>query len=737
MLLPTQPLDRVLGDRTAKAFARHLALKTVGDLLQHFPRRYSSRGELTPIDQIPLGEAVTVVAEILEVRERRMKGKNGSILEVRITDGHGYMSLTFFNQAWRAKDLKVGMRGLFAGKIGSYQGKLQLAHPDYELFPDEISDQDAKRWADLPIPIYPAASSVTTWAIARAMAVVLDTLEPIQDELPVEIIEANHLMPLAEAIEKIHRPQVHDDWHQARETLKYHEAFVLQSTLVKRRLENQHTKATARISLSGAKLSAFDAGLPFQLTKGQISVGNQIAEDLAKSHPMNRLLQGEVGSGKTLVALRAMLLVADAGGQSALLAPTEVLASQHFKSIEKTLIHTLGDEGAKSVGLTLLTGQMPAAERKRALLQIVSGKAQIVIGTHALIADRVEFMDLGLVIIDEQHRFGVEQREALRLKGKLPPHVLTMTATPIPRTLAVTVFGDLDVSTLTELPGGRQPISSYVVQLAQGALVARTWQRIAEEVAQGRQAFVVCSRIDEDDPGVDLIETGGAAEEDPEFLDGTDSMAAEFVKKPKPSLASVVTMTQALRNVPSLSGLSIDMLHGRMTTDEKAEVMGRFAAGELDILVSTTVIEVGVDVPNATVMVVLDADRFGVSQLHQLRGRVGRGKHAGLCLLLTAAESGSLALERVEAVAKTSDGFALSEIDLELRREGDVLGSMQSGGRSSLKLLRVIADSKMIQAARAEAERLLAADPTLERHPVLAEVLERIDRAAQENLAKS
>jgi ATP-dependent DNA helicase RecG len=737
MLLPTQPLDRLLGDRTAKAFARHLGLKTVADLLQHFPRRYSSRGELTPINQIPLGESVTVVADILEVRERRMKGKNGSILEVKITDGNGSMSLTFFNQAWRAKELKPGQRGLFAGKIGSYQGKLQLAHPDYELFPEEISAEDAKRWADLPIPIYPAASSVTTWAVARAMAVVLDTLGEIADELPAEVIKANRLMPLAEAIEKIHRPQLHADWHAARETLKYHEAFVLQATLVKRRLENQHTAATARVAKNGELLSKFDAGLPFKLTKGQVEIGQQITQDLATAHPMNRLLQGEVGSGKTLVALRAMMLVADAGGQSALLAPTEVLASQHYKSIEKTLTQTLGPDAAKSVGLTLLTGQMPAADRKRALLAIVSGKAQIVVGTHALIADRVEFMDLGLVVIDEQHRFGVEQREALRQKGKLPPHVLTMTATPIPRTLAVTVFGDLDISTLTELPAGRQPISSHVVQLSQGALVARTWQRIAEEVSQGRQAFVVCSRIDEDDPGVDLIETGGVAEESPEFLDGTDEMAAEFAKKPKPNLASVVSMTQALSEIPALKGLGIEMLHGRMTTEQKAEVMGRFAAGELDILVSTTVIEVGVDVPNATVMVILDADRFGISQLHQLRGRVGRGQHAGLCLLLTAAENGSLALERVNAVANNTDGFALSEIDLELRREGDVLGATQSGGRSSLKLLRVIGDAKMIQAARVEAENLLADDPTLEKHAVLAEVLEQIDQRAQENLAKA
>jgi ATP-dependent DNA helicase RecG len=733
MLLPQLPLDRVLGDRTAKSFGKHLGLKTVADLLQHFPRRYATRGALTPISELPIGEPATVVADILEVRERRMKGRNGSILEVRITDGHGYMSLSFFNQAWRQKDLRPGLRGLFAGKIGSYNGKLQLAHPEYELFPEEISDEDAKHWAELPIPIYPAASSVTTWAIQRAMAVVLDTLEPIQDELPSDVVKSNGLLSLHEAINQIHRPEVHAEWQEARDTLKYHEAFMLQATLLKRRVENLATPATPRIAPSKGIIAKFDAALPFTLTNGQIEVGNQISEDLAKSHPMNRLLQGEVGSGKTLVALRAMLTVADSGGQSALLAPTEVLAAQHFKSIEKSL----GEDLAKEVGLTLLTGQMPTAERKRALLQMVSGKARIVIGTHALISQNVEFLDLGFIVIDEQHRFGVDQREALRNKGKLPPHVLTMTATPIPRTLAVTVFGDLDVSTLTELPAGRQGITSHVVQLSQPTLVARTWTRIAEEVASGRQAFVVCPRIDEDDPGEELIESGGFAEEELIFSDGTDEAAAELAKKPRQSLASALGMTDSLRSIPALASLRIETLHGRMTAEEKADVMGRFSAREIDVLVSTTVIEVGVDVPNATVMVILDADRFGVSQLHQLRGRVGRGGNAGLCLLLTSAEEGSLALDRLRAVASTLDGFELSEIDLELRREGDVLGATQSGGRSSLKLLRVIQDAKLIQAARKAAEQILDADPTLEKNPFLAQALELEDQARQSNLAKA
>ena len=706
MLLPQTPLDRVIGERTAKSFAKNLGLKTIEDLVLHFPRRYASRGELSKISELPIGEAVSIVAEILDVRERRMTGRKGSILEVRITDGNGTMSLTFFNQAWRQKDLLPGSRGLFAGKTGIYQGKVQLAHPDYELFQDDISGETAKAWAELPIPIYPASSTATTWTIAKAVGVILDTLETIPEDEPLE----PGLLTLDQAIRWIHQPENHDQWRVARDTLKFHEGFELQATLVKRRLENSHTDTVARLPSAGGLLERFDAALPFTLTKGQVEVGNQLLEDLAHTHPMNRLLQGEVGSGKTLVAMRAMLTVADSGGQAALIAPTEVLASQHFASMQKTLGETL----SKEVGLTLLTGQQATADRKKSLLQIVSGKARIVVGTHALIAEKVSFLDLGLVVVDEQHRFGVEQREALRLKGVTPPHVLTMTATPIPRTLAVTVFGDLDVSTLTELPAGRKEITTHVVQLEQPALVARVWQRVAEEVKAGRQAFVVCPRIDE--------------------TDTPDDIEPDEAKKP---LAAAIAVSETLTHNPALQGVRIGLLHGRMSSEEKADVMARFSDKEIDVLVSTTVIEVGVDVPNATVMVVLDAERFGISQLHQLRGRVGRGGLPGLCLLLTTAEEGTLALERVQAVASTIDGFKLSEIDLELRREGDVLGASQSGGRSTLRLLRVIQDADLIQHARTLAQAVLAADPTLENHPVLAESLQRIDQAAQANLAKA
>lgn len=698
MLLPTTALDRVLGDKTAKSFAKNLGLVTVADLLQHYPRRYSSRGELTPITNLPIGESVSIVAEVVDVRERRTKGRVSHILEVRITDGSGFLSLTFFNQAWRQKSLTPGTRGLFAGKIGEYQGKLQLAHPDYELFLDEVSQFDAKAWADKPIPIYPASATVTTWMIQKALGIVLDTLGPIEEEVPEQLAKKHKLLSLNQAFEKIHRPETKSDWSSAIKTLSYHEAFLLQANLIARKIANEKSPATIRSGGTNRFLAEFDSALPFELTAGQKSVGEEISLDLAKSYPMNRLLQGEVGSGKTLVALRAMLAVADTEGQSALLAPTEVLASQHFRSISKSL----GEDLAKKVGLTLLTGQLSTADRKKAMLQVVSGASKIVIGTHALFSEKVEFYDLGLVVIDEQHRFGVEQREKLRLKGKLSPHVLTMTATPIPRTLAVTVFGDMAVSSLTELPAGRKVIDSHVVRAGDKNLVSRVWERVAEEVAKGHQVFVVCPKIDESDK--------------------------------EHSGASVEVTTAALRKNPNLSSLRIDALHGRMDSDQKSEVMAKFVNREIDVLVATTVIEVGVDVPNATVMVILDADNFGISQLHQLRGRVGRGQAKGLCLLLTGAEDGSIALQRIEAVAAESDGFKLSEVDLELRREGDVLGATQSGGRSSLRLLQVIRDAALIQKVRVEVEELFQADPGLDSLPTLRLAIERMN--AVENLSK-
>ena len=725
------PLDQklvdVLGGRTAAAFARGLGLETVGDLLSHYPRRYARRGELTALTHLPVDENVTIVAEVLRVMNRPMRAKRGSILEVTIGDGTGILTLTFFNQAWRANELKAGARGIFTGKVGDYRGSLQLAHPDYELFEadDEtgVDPERAKAWAELPIPIYGATSTVASWQIQKAIGVVLDTLDPIDDPVPVELRTTLKLMDFSRALQLVHRPTVDAEWGAARKSLRFQEAFVLQAALLQQRQRLRETAATERVA--GAILDGFDATLPFTLTSDQALVGLQVADDLAAPVPMNRLVQGEVGSGKTLVALRAMLAVAESGGQSALLAPTEVLAHQHLRSIVKTL----GPNLAARLRPTLLTGQLPVAERRKALLAAVSGSAHIVIGTHALLGDRVEFFDLGLVVVDEQHRFGVDQREALRLKGRQPPHVLVLTATPIPRTVAMTVFGDLDISTIAELPAGRSPIESFVVPLAEHpGWVARVWARVAEELAKGHQAFVVC-------PAIDATPVDAARVDDSD-LPAPDALATG-APAPRPT-ANVTEVLASLRANPALAGRRIEGLHGRMPGDEKDEIMRSFAEGRIDVLVATTVIEVGVDVPNASTMVVLDADRFGVSQLHQLRGRVGRGGVQGLALFVTGAEEQSLARERVEAVASTLDGFELANKDLELRQEGDVLGRMQSGGRSSLRLVRVAKDGALIADARERAAAILAADPTLSAHPALSEALDRrLDETAESFLAKN
>ncbi|MBB5632548.1 ATP-dependent DNA helicase RecG [Cryobacterium mesophilum] len=713
-------LSGVLGGRTASALAKGFGVETVRDLLTHYPRRYARRGELTELVHLPLDENVTIVADVIEVRERPMRARKGSILEVTITDGKGVLTLTFFNQAWRAKELRPGARGIFAGKVGDYRGSRQLAHPDYELFDDEnAGDGDAaEAWALTPIPIYPATASVASWQVQKAIGVVLDTLPELPDPVPDDVRASRKLLPFRRAIELIHRPTVDAEWGAARKSLRFQEAFVLQLALLEQRQRLREQAATPRTPVAGGFLEGFDERLPFTLTADQQVVGSAIAEDMVTTRPMNRLLQGEVGSGKTVVALRAMLAVADSGGQSALLAPTEVLAGQHLRSI----VAALGPELAARLRPTLITGGMPTADRRRALLAAVTGQAHIVIGTHALMSESVGFFDLGLVVVDEQHRFGVDQREALRRKGATPPHVLVLTATPIPRTVAMTVFGDLEISTIAELPSGRQPIETFVVPLSdRPGWMNRVWERLAEELAQGRQAFVVCPAIDP-----------GRPESDDVPPDVSDDAASQ---RPMASVTDVLAM---LRADPRFASRTVEALHGRLSSEEKDSRMRAFAAGELDVLVATTVIEVGVDVPNASAMIVLDADRFGVSQLHQLRGRVGRGPVPGLCLLVTAAEEGSISRDRVEAVASTLDGFELAQKDLELRQEGDVLGSIQSGGRSSLRLLRVVKDGDLILEARAIAERVLADDPTLARHPALREALDaRLDETERDFLAKS
>jgi ATP-dependent DNA helicase RecG len=709
----TTKLVDVVGDRTAKVLDTVFGYQTVSDLLHHYPRRYLVRGELSDIAELNEGDEVTVLAEIYSSSSRKLQGRKGSILEVIVTDGSAKMSLTFFNQAWREKELRVGRQGLFAGKVGVFNGKRQLAHPDYEMVPDGSDvDSAVADFAGKFLPVYPASSKLPSWKIAQCVKLAIDSLDEVPDFIPPHILEKFEYPSAQQALIQIHNPVDLDSAELSKARLTFDEAFLLQLLLLERRAELRALKTVARPVKSGGILEAFDKSLPWMLTPGQVEVSREIESDLAADIPMHRLLQGEVGSGKTVVALRAMLAVVDSGGQAALLAPTEVLAAQHLRTIEK-LLGPLAQGGMlggveNATQITLLTGSQNSSARKEALALAASGQAGIVIGTHALLSESVVFNDLGLIVVDEQHRFGVEQRDALKAKAVNPPHLLVMTATPIPRTVAMTVFGDLDISTLRELPLGRQPITTHVVPtMEKPTFLDRAWERIREEVSQGHQAYIVAPRI----------AAGSSEDADLDFLYGEQS----------PDIASVEELAPKLHG-GALKGLRIAPLHGRLTTELKDATMQAFSAGEIDVLVSTTVIEVGVDVPNATVMVIMDADRFGVSQLHQLRGRVGRGTSPGLCLLVSGAPIETPARERLEAVAKTQDGFELSRIDLEQRREGDVLGATQSGARSHLRLLRVLRDEGLIEEARNVAAELLESDTSLNGYPLLKDELEMLKK---------
>jgi ATP-dependent DNA helicase RecG len=708
------PLARVLGPRTATGMAEQLDLHTVRDLLRHYPRRYAKRGEMARLDDLQKGDRVTILAQVKTVSSRRMRQRHGTITEVTVGDGAGSMKLVFFNN--KHTKLAHGAWGLFAGTVGSYQGSLQFTHPDCHMLDDEDGDDD---WARALVPIYPASKDVSSWVIQKSVKLLIGAgggfSDLVVDPLP-ESIRARHgLLSLAAALLDIHRPTTMDDVEHAAHRLKWDEALTLQLTLAGRRRAAALEPGTARPRRTGGLLDAIDAALPFDLTEGQREVGEELAAELDRDQPMHRLLQGEVGSGKTVVALRAMAQVVDAGGQAALLAPTEVLAAQHARGIRQ-LLGPLGragelDGAPDGTRVTLLTGSLKAAAKREARAEVADGSAGIVVGTHALLQEGVEFADLGLVVVDEQHRFGVEQRDALRAKGSRPPHVLVMTATPIPRTVAMTVYGDLEISTLRQLPSGRGGVSSSVVPMGEKpAWLDRAWARLREEVAAGRQAYVVCPRI------------GDLAGPDDEPEDADGAPGGNDDRRPPLAVLDIAEMLSA----GPLNGLRLDVLHGRLTSDEKEARMRAFAAAETDVLVATTVVEVGVDVPNATVMVVMDADRFGVSQLHQLRGRVARGRHPGLCLLVSEASTGSSTGQRLAAVAATSDGFELARLDLETRREGDVLGAAQSGSRSGVRLLSLLEDEELIATARAEATALLETERGLADHAGLAAEVARL-----------
>jgi ATP-dependent DNA helicase RecG len=712
------PLARVLGPKTATGMAEQLGLHTVRDLLRHYPRRYAQRGEQVDLADVRVGDRVTVLAQVRSVTTRSMRHKKGTLTEVVVGDGSSRMKLVFFNR--RHAHLQVNAWGMFAGTVGEYRGEKQFAHPDMHLLDaDRGTGDDDTDWARALIPIYPASKDVSSWVIQKSVKLLIGAgggfAELVDDPLPEEIRARHGLLSLPAALLDIHRPTTHEDVERAASRLKWDEALTLQLTLAARRRAAALQPGTRRPRRPGGLLDAIDGALPFALTEGQREVGEELAAELDRDHPMHRLLQGEVGSGKTVVALRAMAQVVDAGGQAALLAPTEVLAAQHARGI-RALLGPLGragelDGAPDGTRVTLLTGSLKTAAKREALAEVADGRAGIVIGTHALLQENVEFAELGLVVVDEQHRFGVEQRDALRAKGSRPPHVLVMTATPIPRTVAMTVYGDLEISTLRQLPSGRGGVASSVVpQRDKPGWLDRAWARLREEVAAGRQAYVVCPRIG------DSASDAAGPDDEPEDVDGAPD---DGPTSDRPPPLAVLDVAELLRAGP-LAGLRLDVLHGRQTSDEKDARMRAFAAGEIDVLVATTVVEVGVDVPNATVMVVMDADRFGVSQLHQLRGRVARGAHPGLCLLVTEVSTTSPTGQRLAAVAATSDGFELARLDLETRREGDVLGAAQSGRRSGIRLLSLLEDEELIASARAEATALLETERGLADHPGLA-----------------
>jgi ATP-dependent DNA helicase RecG len=721
-------LTNIVGDRTAQVLEKSFGITTVNELLRHYPRRYVVRGELTDISKLLADDEVTILAQIERVSLRRANGKN--ILEVIVTDGSANLSLTFFNQAWREKELKAGRVGLFAGKVGVFKGKRQLSHPDYQLVPDgDDVDAAVAEFAGKFLPVYPATAKLPSWKVMQCMKLVTDSLDEIADYLPNELITKYKYPTLKQAFIDIHQPKELINAEQARARLTFDEALLLQLLLGQRRAEIIKISTKNRTPNTPVLVKAFEEKLPFKYTAGQELVNAEIEKDLSNKYPMHRLLQGEVGSGKTVVALRAMLSVVDSGGQAALLAPTEVLAQQHFRTIKK-LLGELADSGTLQAGeittsVELLTGSMSASAKREVHAKLASGTTGIVIGTHALISDGVAFSDLGLVVVDEQHRFGVEQRDALRMKAKQPPHLLVMTATPIPRTVAMTVFGDLDISTLRELPGGRTPIQTHLIPvLEKPHYLERAWQRVREEVGKGHQVYIVAPRIINPDKKLSEREIRAAQLLGEEFLDNQNMSAVEELA---PELAT-----------GALKGLKIAILHGRQGSEEKDQTMAAFSSGAIDVLVATTVIEVGVDVPNASMMVIMDAERFGVSQLHQLRGRVGRGSVPGLCLLVTAAAEQTQSMERLIAISQTLDGFELARIDLEQRKEGDVLGSAQSGGKSHLRLLRVLRDEELIEKSREDALALLKSDPSLSKHPeLLAEVAKLKDQESSAFMDKS
>ena len=754
-----RPVTRFVGKRTAAQLAKQ-GVETGGDLLRLLPRRYDTWGDLTDMRTLVKGEQATIQAQIVRASSRRTRsGRAPALMEATVTDGVSTMDVVQFGAAGqmraRATQLAPGTTVLMSGKVGLHRGRRQLSNPRLYIL-DELDEAEREALLARPMPIYPGTEALPSWSVGKAVRTVLDQLEPgdVPDPLPEDLRRQAGLIDAYTAYRWVHRPDDAHQWKAARTRLRHEEALVLQVALAQRRAHHEATRtavAWPEPEATGSLRADLDAALPYDLTAGQVRVGQEITTDLARTVPMQRLLQGDVGSGKTLVALRAMLQVVGGGGQAALLAPTEVLAAQHHSSLEAVLgpLGRLGMLGGaeRATRVHLLTGSTPAAQRRRILADLAAGEPAIVVGTHALLSETVQIPFLGLVVVDEQHRFGVAQRDALRERGGVTdpvtgqrhtPHLLVMTATPIPRTVAMTVFGDLVTSVLDELPAGRSPVTTHLVPWSRTSWVEGIWRRAAREIAAGGRVYVVCPRIE---GGDDEPQQGDAAASVADIDDEPASgllALEEPASRPDRPLASVEEWRQRLEAEPALEGIGVGVLTGRMSSEGKASAMMGFASGVTPILVSTTVIEVGVDVPEASMMVILDAERFGLSQLHQLRGRVGRGSRPSLCVAVTGAQVGSIAFHRLKAFASTTDGFALAEADLELRSEGDVLGASQSGRTSGLDLLRVTRDARLIATARRQAERIVAADPQLSDHRALAAaIIERLDEESQAFLERA
>ncbi|MEX1217945.1 MAG: ATP-dependent DNA helicase RecG [Acidimicrobiales bacterium] len=687
--LPVSELKGV-GEKKGDALSK-IGIRTVLDMLMHYPRRYLDRTNEARIEDLEVGEEATVLVRVVRSTSRRTRNNRAMVIVV-VSDGNANLELTFFGQPWREKQLQPGMEALLFGKLELFRDTKKMTNPVVDL----VGNQTGRI-----IPVYPQSekSGVTSWDLAKLCEETLrrsgDFAEPFDEAL----LDRLDLVDRTTAFRAIHTPESMAEAAAARRRLVFDELLRVQVELVRRKRELERTAvgiAHAVGDEGGPLVKRFHEVLPYDLTGAQARTIAEINEDLAKGHPMHRLLQGDVGAGKTVVAVSAMLAAVQGGHQAALMAPTEVLAEQHHLGIrqilegftvpdsdENSLFSGAGRE--RSLRVVLLTSRTSASDRRKILEDMESGSVDLVIGTHSLISDSIAFHSLGVVVIDEQHRFGVEQRAALRDKGAggAAPDVLVMTATPIPRTAAMTVYGDLDVSILDELPPGRTPIMTRWARNEMDEV--GVWEQVRDEIAAGRQAYVVCPLIDESEK----LEVRSAQETFEQLSHG------------------------------ELSGLRVGLLHGRLKSDEKDAVMSQFRAGELDALVSTTVIEVGVDVPNATVMVILDATRFGIAQLHQLRGRVGRGAAKSFCWLV-GESSTSDGEARLEALVRSTDGFELAEVDLDLRGEGTIMGERQKG-QNDLKLASLRRDREWVVRAREVAFEILDADPYLEQHELLAE----------------